>query len=274
MILQQGRRRVVEIPLEEIRPNPAQPRQDFDQKELDSLAGSIRENGLLQPILVRQKNYGYEVIAGERRLRACRLAGLAAVPCLVSDCDEKNAAIYAMLENLQRQDLKLFEEAEGLQQLIAQWGVTQEEAAKRLGKSQSAIANKMRLLRLTQEERQKITEAGLSGRHARALIRVQDETLRAQVLEEVIRKQLNVAQTDRLVDKRLEEAERPENHQHRTIIWKDYRIFLNTVNQAVTLMRQSGIAAQTNNRETEQFYEWIVRIPKEANGEEIPHRAG
>ena len=265
MILQQGRRRVVEIPLEEIRPNPSQPRQEFDQKELDSLSGSIRENGLLQPILVRQKNYGYELIAGERRLRACRLAGLVTVPCLVSDCDEKNAAIYAMLENLQRQDLKVFEEAEGLQKLIAQWGVTQEEAAKRLGKSQSSIANKMRLLRLTPPERQKITEAGLSGRHARALIRITDETLRGQVLEEVIRRNLNVAQTDRLVDKRLEDAAKPENRRHQTIIWKDYRIFLNTVNQAVEMMRRSGIAAKADNRETEQFYEWTVRIPKGAD---------
>lgn len=264
MVSQQGRRKIVEIPLDRIQPNPAQPRQTFLQKELDSLSDSIRENGLLQPILVRQKNFGYELIAGERRLRACRIAGLTTVPCIINECDEKNAAIFAMLENLQRQDLQLFEEAEGLQKLIAQWGITQEEAAKRLGKSQSAIANKMRLLKLNDAERKKITEAGLSGRHARALIRINDETLRMQVLDEVIVKGLNVSQTDKLVDKNLEAAKAPEpvKHQHRTIVWKDYRIFLNTVHNAVQMMQESGIEAITDNKETDDFYELTVRIPK------------
>lgn len=264
MVTQQGRQRIIEIPLERIQPNPAQPRQTFSQKELDSLSQSIRENGLLQPILVRQKNGGYELIAGERRLRACRIAGLRTVPCIIHDCDTRNAAIYAMLENLQRQDLQLFEEAEGLQKLIAQWGITQEEAAKRLGKSQSAIANKMRLLKLNETERQKITEASLSGRHARALIRISDEPLRMQVLEEVIAKGLNVSQTDHLVEKRLEEREKAQvqRNQHKTFIWKDYRIFLNTVHNAVQTMVASGIEAVTDQKETEDFYELVVRIPK------------
>lgn len=263
MVSQQERKKIVEIPLERIRPNPAQPRQEFAQKELDSLSDSIKENGLLQPILVRQKDFGYELIAGERRLRACRIAGLSTVPCIVKECDERNAAIYAMLENLQRQDLKLFEEAEGLQQLIAQWGITQEEAAKKLGKSQSAIANKMRLLKLTQAERRKITEADLSGRHARALIRISDEALRMRVLDEIIEKGLNVSQTDKLVDKNLEErTNEPAKKQHRTIVWKDYRIFMNTVKNAVSIMRESGIEAETDNKETDDFYEVVVRIPK------------
>lgn len=263
MVSQQGRRKIVEIPLDRIQPNPAQPRQSFNQKELDSLSDSIRENGLLQPILVRQKNFGYELIAGERRLRACRIAGLKTVPCIINECDEKSSAILAMLENLQRQDLQLFEEAEGLQKLIAQWGITQEEAAKKLGKSQSAIANKIRLLKLTEGERQKITEAGLSGRHARALIRIADEEVRQKVLDEVIRRELNVAQTDKLVDKTLEAAQMPPpKNQHRTMVWKDYRIFLNTVENAVQTMQQSGIQAVTDSRETDEFYEVTVRIPK------------
>lgn len=264
MVSQQGRQRIVEIPLDRIQPNPAQPRQTFSQKELDSLSQSIRENGLLQPILVRHRNGGYELIAGERRLRACRIAGLRTVPCIINDCDARNAAIYAMLENLQRQDLQLFEEAEGLQKLIAQWGITQEEAAKRLGKSQSAIANKMRLLKLNELERQKITEASLSGRHARALIRITDEPLRMQVLEEIIAKGLNVSQTDHLVEKRLEEREREQvqRNQKKTFVWKDYRIFLNTVNNAVQTMVASGIEAVTDQKETEDFYELVVRIPK------------
>lgn len=261
----QGRRRIVEVPLDRIQPNPAQPRQTFTQKELDSLSESIKENGLLQPILVRQKDFGYELIAGERRLRACRIAGLVTVPCIITECDSRNAAIYAMLENLQRQDLQLFEEAEGLQKLIAQWGITQEEAAKRLGKSQSAIANKMRLLKLTEAERQKITEAALSGRHARTLIRVQDEAKRMEVLDEIIAKGLNVSQTDKLVDKVLqgaEHTEEPDKHQRKTAIWKDYRIFLNTVQKAVSTMQQSGIAAVADHKETDTYYEMTVRIPK------------
>ncbi|MDD5953376.1 MAG: ParB/RepB/Spo0J family partition protein [Oscillospiraceae bacterium] len=264
MVSQQGRRRIVEIPLDRIQPNPAQPRQNFNQKELDSLSESIQQNGLLQPILVRQKDFGYELIAGERRLRACRIAGLTTVPCIVNECDAQNAAIYAMLENLQRQDLKLFEEAEGLQKLIAQWGITQEEAAKRLGKSQSAIANKMRLLKLTEEERQKITDASLSGRHARALIRIGDESLRKKVLDEVIAKGLNVSQTERLVDKTLEQETdfTKEKRQHKTVVWKDYRIFWNTVQNAVSLMQKSGINAVTDQKETDEFYEMTVRIPK------------
>ncbi len=263
MVSQQGRRKIVEIPLERIRPNPAQPRQVFAQKELDSLSDSIRENGLLQPILVRQKNFDYELIAGERRLRACRIAGLRTVPCIISECDAKSAAIFAMLENLQRQDLQLFEEAEGLQKLIAQWGVTQEEAAKRLGKSQSAIANKMRLLKLSEAERKKITEASLSGRHARALIRIGDEAVRMQVLDEVIARGLNVSQTDKLVDRTLEERRQPApKRQHRTLVWKDFRIFRNTVQNAVRLMRESGIEAIEDNKETDEFYELTVRIPK------------
>jgi ParB family chromosome partitioning protein len=264
MVSQQERRHIVEIPLDLIQPNPSQPRRSFSQKELDGLADSIRENGLLQPILVRKMEIGYELIAGERRLRASRIAGLCKVPCILQSCDEKSAAIFAMLENLQRQDLQLFEEAEGLFQLIHQWNITQEEAARRLGKSQSAIANKLRLLKLNPEERNKITEASLSGRHARALIRIPEEPLRMQVLDEVIAKGLNVSQTEQLVEKRLaaHTENETEKHQKHTFVWKDYRIFLNTVENAVQLMQSSGIAATTDHKETDDFYEWTVRIPK------------
>ena len=162
LILSQEKRKVVEIPIERIVPNPSQPRRIFVQTELDNLSNSIKESGLLQPLTVRRIGANqYELIAGERRLRACRIAGFKTVSCIVNDCDEKQSAIYAMLENLQRQDLQLFEEAEGIARLISEWGVTQEEAAIRLGKSQSAIANKLRLLKLSLEDRKKIAEVGL-----------------------------------------------------------------------------------------------------------------
>ncbi|MFR1214314.1 MAG: ParB/RepB/Spo0J family partition protein [Acutalibacteraceae bacterium] len=160
---------------------------------MDNLSNSIKESGLLQPLTVRRIGANqYELIAGERRLRACRIAGFKTVSCIVNDCDEKQSAIYAMLENLQRQDLQLFEEAEGIARLISEWGVTQEEAAIRLGKSQSAIANKLRLLKLSLEDRKKIAEAGLTERHARALLRIPNQTMRSKVLDTIIANGYNV----------------------------------------------------------------------------------
>ncbi len=263
--LTQERRKVVEISLDKIVPNPSQPRRIFAQNELDSLSESIRANGLLQPILVRKKGFGYELIAGERRLRACRIAGLKTVSCIVNDCDEKQSAIFAMLENLQRQDLQLFEEAEGIQRLIAEWGVTQEEAASRLGKSQSTLANKMRLLRLSPEQRKKITEAGLTERHARALLRITQEDKRDLVLDEIIDKNLNVHQTDELIESLMTPIpvlEEPKSKMSRTFIVKDIRIFMNTINNAIDMMKKSGIQAVTQKKETEDYIECVVRIPK------------
>ena len=263
--LTQERRKVVEISLDKIVPNPSQPRRTFAQNELDSLSESIRANGLLQPILVRKKGFGYELIAGERRLRACRIAGLKTVSCIINDCDERQSAIFAMLENLQRQDLQLFEEAEGIQRLIAEWGVTQEEAASRLGKSQSTLANKMRLLRLNPEQRKKITEAGLTERHARALLRITQEDKRDLVLDEIIDKNLNVHQTDELIESLMTPIpvlEEPKSKMSRTFIVKDIRIFMNTINNAIDMMKKSGIQAVTQKKETEDYIECVVRIPK------------
>ena len=263
LLLNQERRKIVEIPIDKITPNPSQPRRIFSQAELDSLSASIQANGLLQPILVRRNGFGDELIAGERRLRACRIAGFKTVPCIVSDCDEKQSAIFAMLENLQRQDLQLFEEAEGIQRLIAEWGVTQEEAAMRLGKSQSTLANKMRLLRLGPEERRKITDAGLTERRARALLRISDEETRAQTLDLIIAKGLNVHQTDELIEKILTPP-LPETVKanRTTFVVKDIRIFMNTINHAIDLMKKSGIDACSERKETEDYIECVVRIPK------------
>lgn len=259
------RRKIVEIALDKIVPNPSQPRRVFPQAELDSLSESIRTNGLLQPILVRRKGFGYELIAGERRLRACRIAGLKTVSCIVNDCDERQSAIYAMLENLQRQDLQIFEEAEGIQKLIAEWGVTQEEAAARLGKSQSTLANKIRLLRLTPSQRRKITDAHLTERHARALLRIPEDEKRDLVLNEIIHKNLNVHQTDQLIESLLtpaEPTEEPKSRVNRTFIVKDVRIFMNTIHHAIDIMKKSGIQAVSQQNETEEYIECVVRIPK------------
>lgn len=252
--------RVIEINVDQIIPNPAQPRRFFDEQELENLSQSIRVSGLIQPLVVRRVAGGYELIAGERRLRACRLAGMKTVSCIVSDCSSDASAVMAMTENLQRQDLEMFEEAEGIRKLIETWHVTQEEAAYRLGKSQSAIANKLRLLRLTEDERKKIISAGLTERHARALLRIDDETLRRHALTTVIERQYNVRQTDEFVLKLI--ASEETGKQRQTLIIKDVRIFLNTISHAVETMKQSGICAQTLKSETEEYIECIVRIPK------------
>lgn len=253
--------KVVQIPINSIHPNPAQPRRVFSEQELLELSRSIRTNGLLQPISVRRVKDGYELIAGERRLRACKIAGLDTVSCIISDCSPETSAVLAMTENLQRQDLQIFEEAEGIRQLIEQWNVTQEEAALRLGKSQSTLANKLRLLKLTKEEREKITACGLTERHARALLRIKDETLRETALNQIIARDCNVKQAEDLIDKLLAGSEKPKKTK-RTVVVKDVRIFLNTINHAIETMKQSGINAQTLKSETDEYIECLVRIPK------------
>ena len=260
MHLLNEKNKVVQINIDSIYPNPAQPRRMFNEQELIALSRSIRTNGLLQPISVRRVRAGYELIAGERRLRACKIAGLPTVSCIVCDCTPETSAMLAMTENLQRQDLQIFEEAEGIRRLIEEWNVTQEEAALRLGKSQSTLANKLRLLRLSDAERAKITEAGLTERHARALLRIIDERLREKALDDIIERQLNVQQTDVMVERLLSGKKKPKSKH--VFIVKDVRVFLNTINHAIETMKQSGINAQTLKSENDEYIECVVRIPK------------
>lgn len=255
------RNRIVEISVDQIVPNPAQPRRNFDEAELKNLAQSILANGLLQPITVRKSASGlFEIIAGERRLRACKMVGMTNVPCIVSECTPSESAVMAMTENLQRQNLGVFEEAEGIRKLIETWGVTQEEAACRLGKSQSSVANKLRILKLSESERKRIIEAGLTERHARALVRIEDPEMRKNALNVIIERNYNVRQTDDYVMKLL--SGNAAAKQHKTFVVKDVRIFLNTISHAVKTMKESGIPAQTLQSETDEYIECIVRIPK------------
>ena len=247
--------KVLEIPIIKIRPNKAQPRKTFDETELAALSASISENGILQPL--------YELVAGERRLRASVLAGLRKVPCIVLKCSEKESAIYALLENLQRSDLGIFEEARGISKLIRRYGLTQEEAANRLGKSQSTIANKLRLLRLTYEEQEWIVNAGLSERHARALLRIEDDALRHEALSKIISENLNTSQTDELVGILINSVPKTTKSKGTSkAVIKDLRIFLNTINKAIDTMRLAGIDAQSDKKDTDNFIEYTIRIPK------------
>lgn len=255
--------RVLDIPIIRIRPNKTQPRKNFDEDELMSLAQSIATNGILQPLTVRKLNETeYELVAGERRLRASVLAGLSSVPCVLMKCTDKESAIFALIENLQRSDLNMFEEARGISRLIRKFDITQEEAALKLGKKQSTVANKLRLLKLTLEEQDWITQAGLSERHARALLRIDDEELRRKTLSQIISQSLNATETEGLVSNLLHQNTLSDRKQDRKFIVKDLRIFVNTINKAVDTMRLSGINAIAKRIESEEYIEYTVKIPK------------
>lgn len=263
LIFAQNSDKVRSIPVIQIEPNRSQPRTRFSKEELAGLSESIKENGILQPLTVRKVFASkFELIAGERRLRAAIMAGFKTVPCLIVDCDETQSAVFALLENLQRSDLGPFEEAEGIQRLIQGCGITQEVAAQKLGKKQSTIANKLRLLKLSKEERQRITEANLTERHARALLKLENKEQREIALSRIILKGLNVQKSEILIDSMITENTSKNVNAHRKIIIKDIRIFMNTINKAIDTMKLSGIDAERSQRETEEYIEYRVRIPK------------
>jgi len=242
-------------------PNPSQPRKIFNSEELVSLAESIKRHGVLQPLTVRRLDNGqYELVAGERRLRASRMVGLKEIPCIEVPVDQRRSAILALIENIQRQDLNCFEEAEGILALIQHWGITQEEAALRLGKAQSTLANKLRLLKLTPRQREQAIDAGLSERHARAMLRINDPLIRDKVLSHIIERKLTVAESERLIERMLAEKKAGRNEPARII--KDVRLFINTLTRAVDTMRKSGLEAKTVKNESEEFIEYVITIPK------------
>ncbi len=255
---------IVQLAVESILPNPYQPRKKFDEDKLTELAQSIEQNGILQPLTVRKTKNGYELIAGERRLRASKMVGLSTVPCIVCDYDDTQSAVFAVLENLQRKDLNFFEEAEGIALLINSMGLTQDEVAKRLGKSQPAIANKLRILKLCDRQKDIIIEAGLTERHARALLKIESNELRDRTLAYVVLKKFNVAQTEDFIRNLLENTA-TEKKKERLVVVRDVRLFANTIQKAIVLMQQSGIDAQSTKREGENFIEYVVRIPKSQN---------
>lgn len=262
--------RITKVQTEKLLPNPYQPRHKFESEDMLSLANSIKENGVLQPLLIRRVNNSnyFEVVAGERRLRASILAGLDEVPCIELDCDYNTSAVFSILENVQRADLTFFEEAAAIGQLMNTFGMTQQEIAKSLGKSQSALSNKIRLLRLPVDVRYFIEKEGLTERHARALLKLENEDDIWTILNIVKEKQLNVEQTEKLIADLTEKdnkqgKEKPTRNIVR--IFKDVRIFVNTVNKAIETMRASGIDAISDKTETDEFIEFRVKIPKNAN---------
>lgn len=238
--------------------NPNQPRTQFDEKEINELAESIKENGLIQPLVVRRVVEGYELIAGERRLRACTIAGLERVPCVILNVDSKQSAVLALLENVQRKDLSFFEQATAIEKLIKQWGITQEELAQKLGKAQSTIANKLRLLTLAKEERELIMKHNLTERHARALLKVDLPNRRVEILKEIIDRELNVINSEKLIDEKIGAG---EHKNKKLMVVKDVRIFLNTINKAIEVMQSAGIDAKVKEKQTAEYVEYTIKIP-------------
>ncbi len=250
---------------EDIAPNPVQPRQYFDDEALRELSESIRRYGILNPLTLRLRGGRYELVAGERRLRAARLAGLQEVPCILLDVNMEDAGLIALVENLQRKDLDFIEEATGIRQLIHMFGMSQEEAARRIGRSQSAVANKLRLLRLPPDVLEALRQNGLSERHGRALLRLGGEDAQRAALGYILEHDLTVAATEAYVESLLaapEPAPPVLPARRRTFILKDVRLFLNSVAHGVEVMKQGGIDAGIRREETEDALIVTISIPK------------
>jgi len=257
---------IVNIPLDEIQPNIYQPRKNFSDESLDELTNSIKSYGVLQPIVVRRNGrMGYEIIAGERRWRACKKAGLKEIPAIIKDAKDMDSAILALIENIQREDLNFIEEAEGYRQLIQECGVTQEQLAMKLGKSQSTIANKMRILKLPPEIISIISQKKLSERHARSLLKLPDKELQMQILKQVVEENLSVRQTEELIERTIEKINndnKKEKGKSFKIAIKDVRIFVNSVRKLVKTIKETGVKAEYKEIDKGEFIELQVQLPK------------
>ena len=247
--------RVVFLPVKSIRPNPSQPRKVFQPEALDELADSIRRHGILQPLSVRRVGTNYQLIAGERRLRAAQLAGMTDVPCILMSMDDKESGMAAMVENLQRQDLDFIEEAWGIQRLLQDWNMSQEQTARMLGKSQSAIANKLRILKHSEEVLFQLRRSGLTERHARALLKLPGDEEKLTAIAEIARQGMSVARTESYIDSLLAA---PKDTPRKANVSS----FLNSLTQSLQKIQLSGIPAVSERRETDSQIVLTITIPK------------
>lgn len=265
-VLQKGRERqvgrVIEVEIAQIVKNPDQPRSVFDREELVSLAKSIAQDGILQPLTVRRLSCGgFELVSGERRLRAAKMAGYRSVPCIEVEMSDKSSAVMALVENVQRSDLSFFEQARAIDRLISDYAMTQEQVALRLGLSQSCVANKLRLLRLSERCVEEISRLGLTERHARALLRLQSEEQRLFVLAKIEERGLNVTKTEQLIEAFLAKSRREESVRRRSAVLSDVRLFFNTVNRALEVIKLAGVDADAKKVQGEDFIEYTIKIP-------------
>lgn len=263
-------KRLVMLKPSEITASPDQPRKSFDEYELKRLSDSIKASGIIQPLIVRKTENGYRLIAGERRLKAAVMAGLRRVPCVIHKTDDETAALYSLLENLQRSNLTVFEEAEGINRLITEYGISQSEAAARLGISQSGLSNKLRLLKLSDSIKERISSARLTERHARALLRLPEEE-REEVLDRIIAEGLTVSQTEECISSLLNPAEKPvptaPDEPVRKSAIGDVRLFSNSLSKLLSTLQSSGIDAKSRKYETDKYIEFKVRIQKNSDSD-------
>ena len=257
-----SRRRVLMLRPEDIVPNPSQPRRIFEEEGLRELADSIRRWGVLQPLTVRRREGTWELVAGERRLRAAALAGLPAVPCLPIEAEDADSALLALTENLQRRDLHFLEEAAALSAYLRKTGETQEELAEKLGRSPSALANKLRLLRLPPPVVELLQQGDLSERHARALLRLTGQEEQIAAAKTIIARRMNVAQTEEYIESLLRAIRTTPPRRRPTFILKDVRLFLNSLDRSLSLMRSAGVNAACGRQDTEDEILLTIRIPK------------
>ena len=255
--------RIHMLPIERISPNPRQPRRHFPEQPLRELADSIRQHGVLQPLTVQKTPGGYVLVAGERRLRAAGLAGLTHVPCLLVRATPQDSALLALVENLQRCDLHYLEEAAAISKLITTYGMSQEEAARRLGRSQPAVANKLRLLRLSPACGELLRKYELTERHARALLRLEDEDTRLAALRHIGEKKLTVAAAEEYIEVQLQKKQMEGKEKKRLFIIKDVRLFLNSVDRSMENIRRAGVDARFDRQESEEEITITIQIPKQ-----------
>ncbi len=261
---------VYQLPIDKIRPNPYQPRKYFNRASLEELSASILSYGVLQPITLRHMSGGYyELVAGERRLRASELAGLTTIPAILLQVSDSDSAALAFIENIQRQNLSFLEEAEGYRSMMEDYGLTQEELAVKLSKSQSSIANKLRVLKLEEPVKRMLLEYHFTERHARALLKLPDEESRLMMLQRMVREEMNVKRTEEAIQETLEEmrrlsVQRAEQREKRYVRSSDFRLFTNTIKQSVEVIRRSGMDVLYEDRQEEDCCEIVIRIRKTA----------
>ncbi|MGI6473163.1 MAG: nucleoid occlusion protein [Thermoactinomyces vulgaris] len=252
---------VMQIPVNEIEPSPYQPRTIFDEERIDELCQTIRMHGVIQPVVVRRTERCYELVAGERRLRAVKKLGLDRIPAVIREMDDHQAAAASLIENLQREELTAIEEAHAYQRLMEVHQLTQEGLAQKLGKGQSTIANKLRLLQLPAEVQEALQKRMITERHARALLPLKEGFLQKQVLEEILAKGWNVKQTEERVKKLLVKETKKQQAKRKSVT-RDFRIAMNTIRQSVDLVKKTGMDVMVDEREHEHFVEVVIRLPK------------
>lgn len=255
--------KVVEIPIGRISPNPDQPRKYFSLESLTGLAKSISQDGIVQPLTVRESSDGYVLVSGERRLRAAKIAGCKSVPCVVVHISDKRSAVVALVENLQRAELNYFEEAEAIAALTEIYRMPRDEISLRLGVAQSTVSNKLRLLRFPSDQRTLMIAGGLTERHARALLRITDDKQRMTAIGDILEQKLNVSQTEKYIDRLMQEETQKRSYKKRASVLGDVRLFVNTVDKAVKVMKLAGVAATLDRSEHDGIIEFRITVPDE-----------